>query len=102
VSLDGDPLNPQTWFLGMLDAIAGIQSRDHTATTAYLRFVELHRGRAVAEETKARLLQLSRGHAFSNAAQLAADVRELARKAHERATRPGVVPVAKAKGRKRR
>jgi hypothetical protein len=99
VSLDGDPLNPATWFLGMLDAIAGIQSRDHAPTTAYLRFVEQHRGRACAEETKARLVKLARGYTFRDAAQLAADVRAKERDAREPATRPR--PAAKTKARRR-
>ena len=57
--MTGDVHNPATWHLMMLRAIAGLQAGDKSAATAYLQFVQQHRGRQVSEETKHRLLRLA-------------------------------------------
>jgi hypothetical protein len=46
--MQGDVHNPATWHLMMLRAIAGLQAGDKSAATAYLQFVQQHRGREVS------------------------------------------------------
>jgi hypothetical protein len=65
--MQGDVHNPATWHLMMLRAIAGLQAGDKSAATAYLQFVQQHRGREVSEQTKRRLLHLAQTSAFANA-----------------------------------
>ncbi len=70
--MQGDVHNPATWHLMMLRAIAGLQAGDKSAATAYLQFVQEHRGREVSEQTKRRLLHLAKTSAFANAQHLLA------------------------------
>jgi hypothetical protein len=65
--MQGDVHNPATWHLMMLRAIAGLQAGDKSAATAYLQFVQQHRGREVSVQTKRRLLHLAQTSAFANA-----------------------------------
>lgn len=48
-----------------VDAVAGLQRHDKDPANAYLAFVRRHRGRDIALETKARLVELARSRAFS-------------------------------------
>ncbi len=68
--MTGDVHNPATWHLMMLRAIAGLQAGDKSAATAYLQFVQQHRGREVSEQTKQRLLRLAQSSAFADAQRL--------------------------------
>ncbi|WP_428419201.1 hypothetical protein [Methylibium sp.] len=71
--IEGDSRDPGTWYVAMLTAIVGLQRRDHTPVVEYLRFVEQHRGRAVAEDARAHLKVLAGTRAYADAAeQLAA------------------------------
>lgn len=65
----GDPADPGTWYLAMLAAIVGLQRRDHAPVVDYLRFVEQHRGRAVAEDARAHLKVLAGTRAYADAAE---------------------------------
>lgn len=57
----------------MLAAIVGLQRRDHAPVVEYLRFVEQHRGRAVAENARSHVKALAGTRAYADAAeQLAA------------------------------
>jgi hypothetical protein len=68
--MQADVNNPATWHLMMLRAIAGLQAGDKSAATAYLQFVQLHRGREVSEQTKRRLVHLAQTSAFADAQHL--------------------------------
>lgn len=75
----GDPADPGTWYAAMLAAIVGLQRRDHTPVVEYLRFVEQHRGRAVAEAARAHLKVLASSRAYENAVEQLAEFTTLKR-----------------------
>lgn len=50
----------------LVDAVAGLQRGDNEPAFSYLRFVDTHRGRSVAMETKKTLSQYRDSVAFKN------------------------------------
>lgn len=65
--MSDDPADPRTWMAQLLRALAGLQRGDKGPAGEYLRFVEQHRGRAVAEAARRRLPVLARAPEFSEA-----------------------------------
>ena len=79
MQVKGDPANPRTWWLAMLEAVAGLQRNDYAPGQTYLRFVAKHRGRAIAETAAATLKRLAGHKAFAKAHLILREQTEVAR-----------------------
>ena len=61
-----NPADPRTWWVQLVDAVAGLQRGDNEPAFTYLRFVDQHRGREAAKAAKPKLAQYRDSDAFRN------------------------------------
>lgn len=64
-----DPNDPRVWFRMLVDAVVGVQAKRTEPALVYLRFVEQHRGKAVASEAWKRIKELAGCDAWADAAR---------------------------------
>jgi hypothetical protein len=60
--------DPRTWWVRLVDAVAALQAGDKSGAAAYLKWVEEHRGRKVAESSRKTLLRLRDAPSWANCA----------------------------------
>lgn len=68
--MTGDVHDPRTWFRGFVEAVHGVQHGDKGPATAYLKLVEKHRGRDVAESTRANIITYAKHPKWQQARKL--------------------------------
>lgn len=61
-----NPSDPEVWWRMLVEAVAGLQAGLKAQATAYLQFVEQHRGRAAADKEKATLIRYRDSPAFKD------------------------------------